>query len=142
MKEEAETYKTWYVGRAATCKEVQEDIRKWSEWQRYLECERLPDPDSQKSLNTFLSQWEEWYHPVVIDYLLFHRKDKFNLEKGELYRKVIERRCKYNHLKLWGAFVMKRQRARALIIEFIKTFRAVDDSGCFHHVLIPHAERH
>lgn len=59
MKEEAETYKTWYVGRAATCKEVQEDIRKWSEWQRYLECERLPDPDSQKSLNTFLSQWEE-----------------------------------------------------------------------------------
>ena len=25
MKEEAETYKTWYVGRAATCKEVQED---------------------------------------------------------------------------------------------------------------------
>lgn len=59
MKEESEVYKTWYVGRAATCKEVQEDIRKWSEWQRYLECQKLPDPDSQKSLNTFLSQWEE-----------------------------------------------------------------------------------
>ena len=59
LKEENEAYKTWYVGRQATCKEVKEEIQKWSEWQRYLECQQLPDPDSQKSLNTFLSQWDE-----------------------------------------------------------------------------------
>jgi len=69
LKEESALYNPWYLGRKGEVKEVQEEIRQWSEWQRYLEarmeedrteaCAPLPDPDSQKALNTFLSQWED-----------------------------------------------------------------------------------
>lgn len=59
LKEESALYDPWYFGRKSEVKEVQEEIRQWSEWQRYLECATLPDPDSQKALNTFLSQWED-----------------------------------------------------------------------------------
>jgi hypothetical protein len=102
---------------------------------RFLQTPPLKELMKPSRRIKFLCVWEEWYHPVVIDYLLYHRKDKFNLEKGELYRKVLEKRCKYAHLKLWGAFVMKRQRARALIIEFIKTFRAVNQRLGFDSLL-------
>jgi Ca2+-binding EF-hand superfamily protein len=108
---------------------------KYELFQRLLSTPPLSELMKPSRRIKFLCVWEEWYHPVVIDYLLYHRKDKFNLEKGELYRKVLEKRCKYAHLKLWGAFVMKRQRARALIIEFIKTFRAVNQRLGFDSLL-------
>jgi len=65
LKEESSVYDPWYNGRRASCREIREEVRQWSEWQRYLENvtlnERaaLPAPDSQKALNTFLSQWED-----------------------------------------------------------------------------------
>jgi len=59
LKEENDAYAVFYNSRRSLVKEVTEELRQWSEWQRYLECTKLPDPDSQKALNTYLSQWED-----------------------------------------------------------------------------------
>jgi len=61
LSEENAAYDPSYMGRKASAKEAQEELHQWSVWQRYLQFTmgNLPDPDSQKDLNTYLSQWED-----------------------------------------------------------------------------------
>jgi hypothetical protein len=84
-------------------------------FRRLLGTEPVSDLLEPSTRMKFLSQWEEWYNPVLIEYLVKERKERFDSEKGAMYKKVLEQRLMYATLCKWGSFVMKRMRARALV---------------------------
>jgi hypothetical protein len=77
-------------------------------------------PSSQTQ---FLVEWEELYHPVIRDYLYDLRLEKFNNEKVDLFRVMINMRRKFEVMQMLVENATVRQRARNLIQFFCDDWR-------------------